>query len=66
MDETALQRQAHRRWHIWTSDGNWKYATRSGLAGPGTGITVHGKTCEALAKAISQAEDDAARNSKRT
>ena len=61
MDELTALRERRPRWRIWTSDAGWKYATRAGLMAPGTGITVHGKTVEALSNAIDQAEADAAR-----
>lgn len=61
MDELADLRQRHPLWRIWAGDGEWKYATRAGLAAPGTGVTVHGKTPQALADAIQQAETDAAK-----
>lgn len=59
MDDLAALREQHPRWRIWTSDAGWKYAVRSGLAAPGTGVTVYGKTPEALGRAINQAEADA-------
>lgn len=61
MDELAALRTEHPQWRIWTSDAGWKYAACAGLAAPGTGITVHGKTPEKLGHAIEQAEADAAK-----
>lgn len=62
MDDLRALREQRPRWHIWASDAGWNYATCAGLMAPGTGITVHGKTAEALNHAIDQAEADAARN----
>jgi hypothetical protein len=61
VDDLAAVREQHPDWRIWASDAGWKYATRAGLMAPRTGITVHGKTPEALSHAIDQAEADAAK-----
>lgn len=61
MDDLAALREQHPRWRIWASDGGWKYATCAGLMAPGTGVTVDGKTPDALGSAIDQAESDAAK-----
>lgn len=65
MDELTALREQRPRWRIWTSDAGWKYAACAGLIAPGTGITVHGKTFEALGNAIDQAEADATRKRER-